>query len=469
MKGFWDIAGKPCHVVLIFFVLLLFAENPLFSAGADIPASASYVSWESLTGTPETFFRSITRGKFFDGRADNPFMEYFAPSGQREARYPRTHDAVALTFAGIPVNEVIVRFSLRDESLSSVYFSVYNRGDADPVSKNAFFRMIQVLDGSMRTLSGAEGELQKDYLARLPVYRKVWIDAKKYLAYVLLWSYEDRSNRFTGEFIQLDIMRFDPTSDPRKRPLDRLMPDEKPRAKDLLQNIVRNQAGDVYIRNVPMVDQGSKGYCAVAVAERVLRYFGVMDASQHRLAQMTGADPEQGTSAQAMTSAFEKIGARYGVRMNEEYLRYRTVRDVKRLVDDYNKAAKKTKSPKGTLLGRNGELDLNATLISLDPALLRSVLSSRSLEDKKFLRVIQDSIGKGIPVVWCVTLGMVPEEKLPQGMTGGHMRLIVGFNAQQKQIIYSDTWGAGHELKIMNQDDAFLITTALYRIEPRKK
>src|SRR5690606_18445148 len=44
-----------------------------------------------------------------------------------------------------------------------------------------------------------------------------------------------------------------------------------------LRNNVLNDAatGDVLIQHVPMVDQGPKGYCAVATAERVFRYYGL--------------------------------------------------------------------------------------------------------------------------------------------------------------------------------------------------
>jgi len=43
----------------------------------------------------------------------------------------------------------------------------------------------------------------------------------------------------------------------------------------LLGNIVKEENGDVYIKNIPMVDQGPKGYCAPATFERAMRYAGV--------------------------------------------------------------------------------------------------------------------------------------------------------------------------------------------------
>ena len=38
------------------------------------------------------------------------------------------------------------------------------------------------------------------------------------------------------------------------------------------------------------------------------------------------------------------------------------------------------------------------------------------------------------------------------------MRLIIGYNAAANEILYSDSWVPGHELKRMRADRAFAIT-----------
>ena len=43
----------------------------------------------------------------------------------------------------------------------------------------------------------------------------------------------------------------------------------------LEKNVTRSENGDVYIKNIPMVDQGPKGYCAPATFERAMRHAGV--------------------------------------------------------------------------------------------------------------------------------------------------------------------------------------------------
>jgi hypothetical protein len=84
---------------------------------------------------------------------------------------------------------------------------------------------------------------------------------------------------------------------------------------------------------------------------------------------------------------------------------------------------------------------------------------------KKFLAGVKTQIDKGIPLFWGVTLGKFPEPGIPQN-AGGHIRLIVGYNAKTSEILYSDSWGAGHELKRMPQDWAFTITHDLFFLRP---
>ncbi|MCM8533312.1 MAG: C39 family peptidase, partial [Lentisphaeraceae bacterium] len=85
---------------------------------------------------------------------------------------------------------------------------------------------------------------------------------------------------------------------------------------------------------------------------------------------------------------------------------------------------------------------------------------------KDFKRGIIRLIDKGQPVVWALQLGIIPESDVPQA-AGGHMRLIIGYNEIEDIIFYTDSWGAGHELKAMKITDAFWVSMALWEIRPR--
>ena len=64
---------------------------------------------------------------------------------------------------------------------------------------------------------------------------------------------------------------------------------------DLTANVKREPGGLVWVDGIPMVDQGDKGYCAVATLERLIRYYGGT-TSQHELAQLFNSDARGGTS-----------------------------------------------------------------------------------------------------------------------------------------------------------------------------
>ena len=61
---------------------------------------------------------------------------------------------------------------------------------------------------------------------------------------------------------------------------------------------------------------------------------------------------------------------------------------------------------------------------------------------------------------------MVPEKNIPQA-SGGHMRIIIGYNKISGKLYYTDTWGAGHEKKSMDMASAFFVSYAVWEISPR--
>ena len=83
------------------------------------------------------------------------------------------------------------------------------------------------------------------------------------------------------------------------------------------------------------------------------------------------------------------------------------------------------------------------------------------------MRIVREHIDKGVPVMWGLQIGMFPENgQQARQSRGGHMRLIIGYNETKKEIIFSDSWGAGHEKKRMAAPDASAATMGLYLLQP---
>ena len=248
-------------------------------------------------------------------------------------------------------------------------------------------------------------------------------------------------------------------------------------AKKIADNVVRDPRGDVFIDNVPMVDQGQKGYCAVAASERVLRYYGV-DVDEHEIAQAAGTSAEGGTSTRGMKDSVQAIGRKYKLATVVTYGDFEKpagerIAGLVKEVANYNKAAKKLKKKEiaeDVYIRREGNTiyysyrDADA---AMDPEVLRDMKVNGAQRSKftRFMKDVRDQVNKGIPLFWGVTLGTYPEPESPQSR-GGHIRLIIGYNDRKKEILYTDTWGAGHELKRMPAEWAWTISHCLLYMKP---
>ena len=203
-------------------------------------------------------------------------------------------------------------------------------------------------------------------------------------------------------------------------------------------HVKKNADGDVWIDGVPMVDQGQKGYCAAATSERVLRYYGFA-IDEHEIAQAAGTTARGGTSIAEMKDAVKAVGSKCRLGYQEIV----------------------------TMTGSFQDLE------AMKPKVVKK-MRMKDFRYKKFMTGVKTQVDQGIPVFWGVTLGMFPEPGLPQA-AGGHMRLIIGYverkdqktkKTEIKEILYTDSWGAGHELKRMPADWAFAITHDAFFLKP---
>ena len=104
----------------------------------------------------------------------------------------------------------------------------------------------------------------------------------------------------------------------------------------------------------------------------------------------------------------------------------------------------------------------------MDKDILRRARLAQKNEMGKFHADVMKNIDAGVPLVWAVLVGVVKEAGLPSDdRLSGHMRMIVGYNPQTKEIIYSDTWGPGHEEKRMSFEDAWVINKGCFIVMPQ--
>ena len=172
-----------------------------------------------------------------------------------------------------------------------------------------------------------------------------------------------------------------------------------------------------------------------------------------------------------MVKVMENASGKFGIKVRDEFSlfgRRNAIGTLKELLSDYNRLARKKKKPEQKMVMRGRMIYLDETIFNLDPEIYAQVRNNDP-EFRKFHQTIVRNVNAGIPVIWCVLLGIMPEDKLSPQSKGGHMRLIIGYNEKNQEILYTDSWGMGHELKSMPIQHAWPITTRVLYMIPRAR
>jgi hypothetical protein len=410
------------------------------SPAADIESSLKDSGFEWLS--QETKDRAIIRRPMKEVKYEKNGTRY---RGMRKA---------PLAILGSKEEVIEANLEFKADKVAAISLVLWSKGDPVMMEDKDFLPRIADLRKGLDAHYGVAGvDKGKDAASAAKAQRFQWV--KDGIAAQLEYSMSksERSNTPRGEFIRLRVM-----------PVQKLALGEKEKAAvanvskaSLVTNVQKDENGDVFVAKLPMVDQGEKGYCAVATTERVFRYYGI-PCDQHDMAKAAGTSAGGGTSSKELEEVLNKLQNRFKVHVRtlqsldyKEYVRY---------MGEYNRLAKKANIK---------TVDVTSIFVSpssLDPALLRKARTNGPALGR-FQRDVKAYVDKGIPLLWSLSLGMYPEngEKARQD-GGGHMRLIIGYNEKTKQFIFSDSWGPGHEKKYIDQSDAIAATTGLYIVEP---
>lgn len=366
------------------------------------------------------------------------------------------------SFAGLPVNETILRFA--GGKLSSATMLYYDRAESKEINRALFEKFLADVSQKLTALTGQQPvERGRDATSAVKAEGRIWqTPASKYL---LEWSFTKeslgQSIPFRAEFVRLTVQ-------PKVSEIQPIGAAVTGGSRSAVKqfvgadHIVKDPAGDVKLQGVPMVDQGDKGYCVVASVERVMRYYGAQ-VDQQELAQIANSDAAKGTSVEAMIESLRKLTSRLGVKVRSSYEMKSS--DFFRMIDEYNHAAKRAKAPE-VQVGGGPSISMEKVFAQMKPDVFKEMRMKKTADFGRFQREIQRSIDDGIPLLWSVQIGFVPEKGIPAGAFGGHMRLIIGYDLKTNEILYSDSWGRGHEEKRMPFDDAWTITDGLATIQP---
>ncbi|MBQ8570723.1 MAG: C39 family peptidase [Kiritimatiellae bacterium] len=354
---------------------------------------------------------------------------------------------------------------LKDQKPNKIIISIYNRGDNGQITNEAFVGKLRASANILNSIFRVKGEVanRKSDPTRstFDIGGMLW---KTQNAHALMeYSVKNQGARTvpTAEYIRLTIIPAASTEQANKsiRNYDR--------KKSLIDNVISLANGGKEITGIPMVDQGQKGYCAAATTARVMGYYGYEQLDQHQIAQWAKTDSLGGTSMDKMMKGIRRV-LHDTYKLNIIEIESSDIKTILKLVERYNAEAKRAKL-EPIDLPKTGVIDIGQIYSSFNPNLLKKVQTKNRQKNEFLFNKIKTNIDKGIPLVWSVQLGIIPEPGLPQNR-GGHMRLIIGYGGRtpnDRYIVYSDSWGEGHGRKEMSIEDALTITVDLYTISPK--
>ncbi len=366
---------------------------------------------------------------------------YFAPVDKQTLRFPRQK---SVEFASMNVGDLLLTLAPETKKPLKLQASVYNKGDDGVIGKDEFDTLLNSTIEKLDTITATKGKRRK--MMKRDVGIK--LDARVWQTdgcLILLEAAGNGSRKdFTAEFIRLSI-------GPDEESLERGGAQDAARRNSLRDNRKEDESGNVWIEGIPMVDQGQKGYCVPASVSRVFAYYGMDGVDQHALAALCKSSAGGGTSMQSMERALEDISRSFHMRVNPF-----DKGGYSEFISSYNAAARKLKKPQITAYSEP----------VFSPDVLLEARAGKAIQVRKWLKPIIKCIDAGMPVLWSVQLAF-PEPGMQQS-GGGHMRLIIGYNTEDDTIIYSDSWGAGHEKKSMPANRACAITVCRYVLRPSR-
>lgn len=184
----------------------------------------------------------------------------------------------------------------------------------------------------------------------------------------------------------------------------------------LVSSVVRADNGDVRLSEIPMVDQGPKGYCAPATFERAMRTMG-LEADMYLLAMVGQSQAGGGTSVELLLDNVRSQVYSKGRRTKDETLKELKIRDVKRYLDE--------------------GIPIMWTMCSME--------SYNEIADKNTIARAKVTDWKTYAAeIATQGLEFVKKEKPADNR---HICMIIGYNEATQELAVSDSWGPRFELR----------------------
>jgi len=192
----------------------------------------------------------------------------------------------------------------------------------------------------------------------------------------------------------------------------------------LLSRVKQADSGDVVVSDIPMVEQGPKGYCVPATWERYLRYLGI-PADMYVLAAAAGTTKE-GTNLDAMVANVDSLVTLYHRRID-------TI---------------------------SGDLDMKTIAKNIDKGSPIMWTCSIHIPFERAITMRKTDRAKVTDWdAWATQLPAQDKTEIPAEIVGtpsdgGHQRMIIGYNDKTGEIAISDSWSRAYEIRWLTLQEA---------------
>lgn len=182
----------------------------------------------------------------------------------------------------------------------------------------------------------------------------------------------------------------------------------------LRESVVRETNGDVFLSQIPMVNQGPKGYCVPATFERAMRTMGI-ETDMYLLAMIGESGAGGGTSVEKLLENVRSAVYRKGRRTRDERTKALRIRDVKRYIDD--------------------GIPVMWTMMSVPG------YNKVANENTAKRRSVADWAAYAQQIA--AAAATTAKQDKPSG--SHHICMIVGYNEATSELAVSDSWGPSYE------------------------
>lgn len=174
----------------------------------------------------------------------------------------------------------------------------------------------------------------------------------------------------------------------------------------LLNNVEKRENGDIILQNLPMVDQGPKGYCVPATFERYLRYLDI-PADMYLIAMNAETSAGGGTSMNSFLEGIRSYARRFNISMKTIKKKV-GISELARYID------------RGVPIAWTHFSSTPFNKIAKQQTATRANSQNWEEESSSFFKQVKDAT--------------MPKD-------GPHIALIHGYNRQTKEIAFTDSWG----------------------------